>query len=187
MSILGYCPRCGYAFSDKREGDVENYNNSHCDFCGLNNNIVKAPEQYSNLSFVECIKLKRELKSADFFGQKPSIDEEEHFIWIKTFGIDKNPLYDKNVAIKVARERTAARQRRIDEYDAQRAEEAKKKLMDEVYQKMHNQPHCPTCGSTNIKKLDALDRAVSVGTLGVLSNKINKSFKCKDCGLYMVS
>lgn len=181
MSILGYCPRCGYAFSDKREEDVESYNNSRCNFCGFNN-IIKAPEEYSNLSFIECIKLKKELKSESFLGRKPSIDEEEHFIWIKTFGIDKNPLYDKDIAIRVAKERTAIRQRRIDEYDAQRAEEAKKQLMDEVYQKIHNQPHCPTCGSTNIQKLDVIDRAVSVGMFGLASNKINKSFKCKNCG-----
>lgn len=42
-------------------------------------------------------------------------------------------------------------------------------------------PKCPHCKSTEIKKLDALDRAVSVGILGLGSNKINKSFQCKKC------
>lgn len=43
-------------------------------------------------------------------------------------------------------------------------------------------PKCPTCGSTNILKISGTERAVSVIGLGILSNKINKSFKCKSCG-----
>lgn len=44
-----------------------------------------------------------------------------------------------------------------------------------------SQPKCPTCGSTNIKKLDTFDRAVSVGLFGIFSKKINKSFECRNC------
>lgn len=45
-----------------------------------------------------------------------------------------------------------------------------------------SRPHCPTCGSTNIKKITGTERAASVIGLGLLSKKINKSFKCKSCG-----
>lgn len=45
-----------------------------------------------------------------------------------------------------------------------------------------NTPICPTCGSPNVKKISITERAVSVGILGVFSNKINKSFKCGNCG-----
>lgn len=41
---------------------------------------------------------------------------------------------------------------------------------------------CPTCHSKNVKKIGAGERIVSVGMLGFFSNKINKTFKCKDCG-----
>ena len=41
---------------------------------------------------------------------------------------------------------------------------------------------CPTCKSTNIEKIGFAERAVSVGVLGIFSKKINKSFKCKNCG-----
>ena len=47
--------------------------------------------------------------------------------------------------------------------------------------KEKNIPKCPTCGSTNIKRLDFVDRGISVGILGLSSNKINKSFQCKNC------
>lgn len=45
-----------------------------------------------------------------------------------------------------------------------------------------NKPKCPTCGSTNVKKIGGWERGVSVAVLGVFSNKINKSFKCGNCG-----
>lgn len=44
-----------------------------------------------------------------------------------------------------------------------------------------NIPKCPTCGSTNIKPITGSERAVSVIGLGLLSKKINKSFKCLNC------
>lgn len=43
-------------------------------------------------------------------------------------------------------------------------------------------PKCPICGSPNVKHIGAGERTLSVLTLGLLSNKINKSFKCNDCG-----
>ena len=43
-------------------------------------------------------------------------------------------------------------------------------------------PRCPNCHSSNIQKIGGLERAGSVAMLGVFSKKINKSFKCKNCG-----
>lgn len=45
-----------------------------------------------------------------------------------------------------------------------------------------NIPKCPTCGSTNVEKISTLNRAVSIGFLGLASDKIGKQFCCKDCG-----
>lgn len=44
-----------------------------------------------------------------------------------------------------------------------------------------NKPKCPTCGSTNIKRITTANRAVSVLTLGILSGKIGKNYECLDC------
>lgn len=41
---------------------------------------------------------------------------------------------------------------------------------------------CPTCGSMNTKKITSKSRFNSIFFLGIFSNKINKSFECKDCG-----
>lgn len=43
-------------------------------------------------------------------------------------------------------------------------------------------PKCPTCQSTNIRKMSGVERGVSVATFGLFSRKINKTFKCNHCG-----
>lgn len=48
-------------------------------------------------------------------------------------------------------------------------------------QQNNNLPHCPTCGSTNIKKITATERATSIMGLGIFSKKINKTYKCLNC------
>lgn len=45
-----------------------------------------------------------------------------------------------------------------------------------------NKPKCPTCQSTDIQKIGTGERIASVAALGIFSKKINKSFKCKNCG-----
>lgn len=41
---------------------------------------------------------------------------------------------------------------------------------------------CPTCGSANTRKITSKTRFDSIFFLGIFSNKINKSFECKNCG-----
>ncbi|RHC45949.1 hypothetical protein DW839_31840 [Enterocloster bolteae] len=45
-----------------------------------------------------------------------------------------------------------------------------------------NIPKCPTCNSTNIEKIGGLERGASIVMWGLFSKKINKTFKCKNCG-----
>lgn len=42
-------------------------------------------------------------------------------------------------------------------------------------------PKCPHCHSTKIKPISGTERAASVLGLGILSKKLNKSFKCLNC------
>ena len=44
-----------------------------------------------------------------------------------------------------------------------------------------NIPKCPICGSTDLKKLTALDRGASAFMWGLGSNKIGKTYQCKNC------
>lgn len=45
-----------------------------------------------------------------------------------------------------------------------------------------NMPKCPTCGSLNVHHISGGERVTSVGFLGIFSKKINKTFKCGNCG-----
>lgn len=45
-----------------------------------------------------------------------------------------------------------------------------------------NTPKCPTCGSTNIKKISGLAKARSVAMFGILSRKVHKQWHCNSCG-----
>lgn len=43
-------------------------------------------------------------------------------------------------------------------------------------------PKCPTCGSTNVRKMSGIERGASIVAFGLFSKKINKTFKCGNCG-----
>lgn len=45
-----------------------------------------------------------------------------------------------------------------------------------------NVPKCPTCQSTNIRNMGSIERGASIMTFGIFSKKINKTFKCSNCG-----
>ncbi len=45
-----------------------------------------------------------------------------------------------------------------------------------------NVPKCPTCKSTNIKKISSLSKAGSVAMWGIFSRKVHKQWHCNNCG-----
>ena len=49
-------------------------------------------------------------------------------------------------------------------------------------QQASNIPKCPTCQSTNIRKMGGVERGASIWAFGLFSKKINKTFKCNSCG-----
>ena len=67
------------------------------------------------------------------------------------------------------------------EYQSRVQKAKSEKVMQDIEQQQHI-PKCPTCKSTNIKKIGTGERVTSVAMFGLFSKKINKSFKCKNCG-----
>lgn len=43
-------------------------------------------------------------------------------------------------------------------------------------------PKCPTCGSTDLRKVSVGAKAVSVGLFGIFSQKVKKTWHCNSCG-----
>lgn len=85
---------------------------------------------------------------------------------------------------KYYRRLDADREDRYNCYIDHKAESERRESDKSYHDELMNEniPHCPTCGSADVRKIDALERGVSVLTLGLFSKKINKSFKCKNCG-----
>lgn len=69
----------------------------------------------------------------------------------------------------------------FDKMDSARKFKEEKELKEAQLQEQHI-PKCPVCSSPNIEKIGALERGASIAMLGIFSKKINKSFKCKNCG-----
>lgn len=67
-------------------------------------------------------------------------------------------------------------------YQMAKIDKVSKKTIQEEKPVQRNIPKCPTCQSTNIQKISNIERGASVGLFGLFSKKINKSFKCGNCG-----
>lgn len=71
-----------------------------------------------------------------------------------------------------------------DEILAQKSAEfnAKMAIGKAILEEQSRVPKCPTCGSTNIRKMGEVERGASIWAFGLFSRKINKTFKCNSCG-----
>lgn len=60
------------------------------------------------------------------------------------------------------------------------AEERVKKL---TQPKPTNIPHCPICGSADLKKLSTVGKAAKIGIFGIFGmGDVGKTYKCNNCG-----
>ncbi len=45
-----------------------------------------------------------------------------------------------------------------------------------------NKPKCPTCQSTNLKKISATSKVMNTAMFGIFGTKRHKTFHCNNCG-----
>lgn len=164
MRELLFCNKCGnVSSSDNNEiGD-------RCWSCNVGKFIgtgIDDPKSYA-----EVIEEYKKTHNGDY----PSIEESNEMLREKYF-------YGK-LDSDVTKAATAERKY----WESPEGIEEQNRITDRWYAKQNAQkfstgPKCPTCGSTNIRKISTGERMVSVGMLGLFSKKINKSFKCNSCG-----
>lgn len=169
MAKIFFCPHCGNKLHLSSDADLVQYKNGVCKYCGFIGDFIDVG--LSNDEFFSQI---------DDYATQKNIDIDATFenMWrtrIEMFNIDQDPRFDWEASLKSMKEKDKELLEADLQFKAKRNAEKQREAAA-------NALHCPTCGSTNIKKLDVVDRAVSVGFFGIFSNKINKSFKCKDCG-----
>lgn len=47
-----------------------------------------------------------------------------------------------------------------------------------------NIPHCPICGSADLKKLSTVGKAAKIGIFGIFgAGSLGKTYKCNNCGV----
>lgn len=66
-------------------------------------------------------------------------------------------------------------------YDPEKEKEKEDWLFDIIHSSTTSTIKCPTCGSTNVRHISALNRAASIGIFGIFSGKIGKNYECLNC------
>ena len=51
-----------------------------------------------------------------------------------------------------------------------------------IAQDWQNKPKCPTCNSTNLKKISTTSKVVNTAVFGLFGTKRHKTFHCNNCG-----
>ena len=51
-----------------------------------------------------------------------------------------------------------------------------------VARELLNKPKCPTCQSTNLKKISTTSKVVNTAVWGIFGTKRHKTFHCNNCG-----
>lgn len=65
------------------------------------------------------------------------------------------------------------------EYNSSQKEEYKNQ--SNTIKNTNNTPHCPTCNSTNIKRISTSAKVTNIAMFGLLGNKRKKTFHCNNC------
>lgn len=65
---------------------------------------------------------------------------------------------------------------KMSQFKAQLAQEQSSKIQTS------NKPKCPTCNSTNLKRISTTSKVASVALWGIFSQKAKKTWHCSKCG-----
>ena len=87
------------------------------------------------------------------------------------------PLVSRDHLVDAFTQQEKERQENI----RQSQQDARNNAIAKTNNTQSNTPKCPTCGSTNVKHISTLNRAVSIGVFGIFSSKIGKNYECLNC------
>ena len=95
--------------------------------------------------------------------------------------LSKNPLFNKAQYIKTCRKEQEQIKYREEFLHQQESSEGNKSPTQSQPLQL-NIPRCPTCNSTNIKKISDLRRGTHAVAWGLFSKTARSQFECKNCG-----
>lgn len=175
---MKYCLKCGKIYAES----YDEYENQTCFGCGFqlieDNDITE--EQFLKLSESEKdayeLKVYNICKQSEFFDEnKYNKRREQMYNWYSTFRFDK---YEQLTGEKAW---TKGNKLYHDMKARERVDRAMAKYAGTTTNSS-NTPKCPTCSSTNLKKITATSKAINTIAFGLLGTKRNKTFHCNQCG-----
>ena len=160
------CPVCG---NRNRSGDRFPI----CDFCGCEDVITLTDDEISEIQ--NDIRKLPEKAQQKYLTEEPKSDFYKMGIMTTEYIRQKYVFNDPRFSKSKFNERE-----RKEEKDYQEFKEQSKR--DVAAYSGHPTITCPTCGSTNTKKISGLSKAASVGLFGIFSQKVKHQFHCNSCG-----
>lgn len=181
------CSRCGTLLFNPKKDSI-NYMTKFCGECShliVKDGIVQLDGIFQILfkkSFKELLYLETDIDLTNITDDTQLSQFETEYQTFFDTSVVTNPNYKPEfheyVVKQKERELRLEEQHRRDEASVNAIIKARER---ERYQREHPNVKCPTCGSTNIERISTINRAVSVGMLGLASDKIGKQFQCKNC------
>lgn len=152
---LYICPRCG-----KMTCYREDLKNKECTYCGFENLIQTEFSGKQYWHFIDSCSNGKEGK-IKIFNQmmfQKYVENSEHFDSVR---------YEYRLE---------------DEQKEQERREVKETSNNSTPSPSTPQIHCPTCGSTNVKRISAASKVAGAYAFGLFSKTAKSQFKCGDCG-----
>ena len=160
------CPICG-EWSDTTDRFPV------CEFCGNEDVIIVSRDEISEIQ--NNIRKLPEPARRKYLTEDANSDIERMGIMTTEYIRQKYVFNDPRFSKSKFNERE-----RKEEKDYQEFKEQSKRDVAAYYG--HPTITCPTCGSTNTKKISGLSKAASVGLFGIFSQKVKHQFHCNSCG-----
>lgn len=144
--------------TSKQERNEKNIVNKQVAPCYISNQPIS---YYKNLSFKE-------------YGDVSHWKE----IFVK-IELSNNPKFNQK-QYEISCQRQIERNQRISQNNNQSTNNDDINISQPI---QSNQPHCPTCNSTNIKRISDLRRGIHAVAWGLFSKTARSQFECKNCGM----
>lgn len=173
------CPVCGRLLS---------YKNISCVDCGYSKKVNRQKRKELRPLFEKGeaaympVDLYTSSKPKEYYERISKLKYNTPDNWKDVFveeELSNNPLYDSDKYTESCRKKQEQEKRRI---DLLRQQEFQKNNPSTANNNQPNQPHCPTCNSTSIKKISDLRRGAHAIAWGLLSTTARSQFECKNCG-----
>lgn len=150
---LYYCKKCGTIHNQFNSLCGYRYSKLQCPICF--EQLYLLPEQYKEGMYT---------RNGKTYNDKLLNDLENEGVYSEEEALEKEKMHDELVH----------------NYNARI--EAGKRLIEEKGAGAKNKGvSCPYCHSTDVSKIGTVNRAVSVGMVGVASSKIGKQWHCNKC------